>query len=212
MASFIRQEKADITRYLPSFLYKDAKYKAKCDAESQGHEEVRLLLEDLLKQFFVETATWGLDAWEEFLGIIKSSNSIKERRKAILNKINSNVVVTNDYLMELINKFIADDTGTFRENNDSTLDILLPDGKVTDFDGLVNALETYVPAHLAIRFVAYLKVDGSFYIGGIVQVNEHLRVDADTGYKTPELDPSDIYVAGLVSTYEKVAIKANINK
>jgi len=39
--------------------------------DAQGHEIDRLndTLDEILEQFFVDTATWGLELWEQFLGL-----------------------------------------------------------------------------------------------------------------------------------------------
>ena len=46
-------------------------------------------IEDTRNQFFVESATWGLDKWEKMLGISKNNNDIQTRRENIKAKMRS---------------------------------------------------------------------------------------------------------------------------
>ena len=46
-------------------------------------------IEDTRNQFFVESATWGLDKWESMLGISKNNNDIQTRRENIKAKMRS---------------------------------------------------------------------------------------------------------------------------
>ena len=55
MASFIRGDKVDLSKYLPAFLTKDPEFAAKLAAESAVHDEIRQELDDILNQFFVKT-------------------------------------------------------------------------------------------------------------------------------------------------------------
>ena len=46
-------------------------------------------IENTRNQFFVESATWGLDYWEKMLGISKNNNDIQTRRENIKAKMRS---------------------------------------------------------------------------------------------------------------------------
>lgn len=62
---FLRLERVNVMRYLPKFLAGDMSFKDVQDALSAEHERYRLLLPEITKQFFIETATWGLPSWED---------------------------------------------------------------------------------------------------------------------------------------------------
>ena len=65
----LRTYKVDVLRYLPKFLKNDGSFKATEDSLSEEHEKQRLLIIDICKQLFVESATWGLSDWERVYGI-----------------------------------------------------------------------------------------------------------------------------------------------
>ena len=84
----LRTYKVDVLRYLPKFLSKDSSFKATQDSLSEEHEKLRLLIIDICKQMFVETATWGLDDWERVYGIKTDKDlSLEKRRENLLIKI-----------------------------------------------------------------------------------------------------------------------------
>lgn len=107
--NFLRVLPVDLKRYLPQFLEQDPTFAETMESLSKEHEKQRLALMDITKQFFVTTATWGLDDWEDFLGITTDTNKTADaRRQAIIQKINGNNVVTLDFLTTLVNMYVAD--------------------------------------------------------------------------------------------------------
>lgn len=103
---WLRQNKVSILKYLPYFLSKDIRYKTTnntCDIE---HENIRLIINDLLNQLFIDTATWGLNYFEEFLNIIpKKDDDYKARRTRIKILLNAHDVSTIKFMTDLANKF-----------------------------------------------------------------------------------------------------------
>ena len=82
MSEFIRWKEVDILTYLPLFIAKDLEFKAMSDADSREHERIRLLLIELLKQDNIQSATYALDKWEEFVGIT-TKNDINSLQQSI---------------------------------------------------------------------------------------------------------------------------------
>ena len=150
MASFIREEKVDLSKYLPAFLTKDPEFAAKLAAESAVHDEIRQELDDILNQFFVATATWGLTYWEDFLDLPHDETlTDADRRSRIIQKINGSQTVTLDFMRTLINQYITSGDGDVEEkNSEYAMKFDIPLGNVTDSDALYSAIDTYIPAHL----------------------------------------------------------------
>lgn len=74
----------DLMQYLPPFYERSRVMKeiqAACATEI-GY--LRYALNDLLAQFFVSTATWGLDLWEAELGISTDRTKSYARRREVL--------------------------------------------------------------------------------------------------------------------------------
>lgn len=51
-------------------------------AGNNEHEKLRAAVADILNQLFVNTATWGLDLWEEFCGLQTNANDAYAQRRA----------------------------------------------------------------------------------------------------------------------------------
>ena len=89
MSDFIRWKEVDILTYLPLFIAKDLEFKAISDADSREHERIRLLLIELLKQDNIQSATYALSKWEEFVGISARNDSLHNRRSRVIAKLNN---------------------------------------------------------------------------------------------------------------------------
>ena len=164
--SWLRQGQVNILRYLPEFLQSEKEFKATADSCSLEHERIRLLLQDIFSQFFVETATWGLDDWERVLDIKDSSGSHEARRKKILLKLQSNQTSTVEYMTELCRRYFNKDTRlAIEEHNQQYAFKIVADNISYDYKGLIEALETYKPAHLAYFFVHFLDAELYKYLG-----------------------------------------------
>ena len=50
----------DILKYLPNFLSKDPMFHCAAETCNEEHDRLRLALQDLADNFFVNTATWAL--------------------------------------------------------------------------------------------------------------------------------------------------------
>lgn len=148
--NWMRQSIVDILQYLPAFLAHSQQFKATNDADSKEHDTIRIDLQDVLDQFYVNTATWGLDRWEELVVLpTDKDKDIVQRRVAVLNKLQPVPSVTEKLLKEIVNTYIANRSGSVKSiPEDYAVEIGYDGGQVTDFHALVDAVRTYIPAHL----------------------------------------------------------------
>lgn len=208
MASFIRDDKVNLSKYLPAFLTKDPEFAAKLAAESAAHEEVRQNLDDILKQFFVTTATWGLDDWEDFLGITTDTNkTVDARRQAIIQKINGNNVVTLEFLTRLVNTYVADGQAFIVDHPETySIDILYHGGQVLDYKGLETAVHTYIPAHLGFKLITYTTGTLIHHGAGTAQTYTKTAIDMVSGYAINVKDMAQYTAGAVVHHYKKTSI------
>ena len=157
---FLRNQPADLSRYLPKFLLSDANFKAVLNACTYEHEKYRLLLDDLSNQFYVDTATWGLADWERILALKPSpTDDYEKRRKRILLYLQSHQISTVEYLEKLADRYITNGTTHITEHNrDSFFNIFIDNADLknlrVDRAGLHEAMDLYKPAHLDYRLIA----------------------------------------------------------
>lgn len=221
---WLRQNKVSILKYLPYFLSKDIRYKTTnntCDIE---HENIRLIINDLLNQLFIDTATWGLDLWEQFLGLpIDKNTDYKTRRAKILSRMNNRQNVTLSFVNYLINLFVADKTGYAVEYPEKyLLEIMLPDNRVTDFKALEDILDIYIPAHIGWKYIGYVQpsgeeinidgiktIDNPIYIGGTMTSYFFTEIPADTTYEISNIEYAQCNVVGVVKRADIINILAD---
>lgn len=208
MASFIRDDKVNLSKYLPAFLTKDPEFAAKLATESAAHEEVRQNLDDILKQFFVTTATWGLDDWEDFLGITTDTNkTVDARRQAIIQKINGNNVVTLEFLTRLVNMYVADGQAFIVDHPETyNVDILYHGGQVLDYKALETAVHTYIPAHLGFKLITYTTGTLIHHGAGTAQTYTKTAIDMVSGYAINVKDMAQYTAGAVVHHYKKTSI------
>lgn len=131
----------------------------------KAEEEERNILfdeiEDTLKQFFVETATWGLEYWERMLEIKQNSNKgYEERRSVILAKMKIAQVSTVEAIRRLCLGFFNVTNAYVHEDNANYtfyVELENPNLEKGGLDDLCNSLNIYKPAHLGYRFIFTVK-------------------------------------------------------
>lgn len=161
---FLRLEKPDVKRYLPHFLNKDKTFKRLQEAFNSEHEIQRQQLIDLCKQFFVETATWGLDMWENVYQTHPPSGAdYASRRAMIITKMMGNQTMTKQTIELIINQFTSNGRGYVEEDTaPGTITIVLP-CTVKEPALLSRALNEMLPAHIRFEFqliLSDIEVDG----------------------------------------------------
>ena len=146
---FLRLEKVNVMRYLPKFLAGDMSFKDVQDTLSAEHERYRLFLPEITKQFFIETATWGLPSWEDAYQTNPPYDaSIDLRRTLVKAKMLGRQPATKRRIERLVNTFtkggdayVEEDVapGSFRLHFPSIM---------LWHEQLEEALDAAVPAHL----------------------------------------------------------------
>lgn len=148
--NFLRTVPVNLLRYLPKKLAKDIGFKNTLDICSNQHEKMRLKLMDIARQFFVSTATWGLNDWERVLAIPTVwSESYEVRRNRILLKLQGCQTSSLPFINALLNRYVMDSSGKILEHNETyTFEIIVDVDKVYDWKAMIEAIDVYKPAHL----------------------------------------------------------------
>lgn len=204
----LRNDKVDISQYLPKFLEKDKVMLHMLAACSAQHEKQRLILADLSNQFFVQTATWGLSEWERLVGIeTDESRRLEDRRTEVLRRLRPPESVTEAFLTKLVNQYVSDQQAAVLSHPESySIDILYHGGQVLDYAKLRDAVNTYIPAHIGYKLVTITKADLEYHGAGTVQSYSKQAVDMTTTYHNEAADSSR-YIAGIVAqNYKQISI------
>ncbi len=131
-------------------------------AENAEVARLNASINDLLTQFNVATATWGLREWERIVGITTDvSKPLGERRSVVIARLRGAGVVTVARVENVAEAFQGGDIEVVERYADYTivLKFVSDYGVPSNIDDLTAILREIIPAHLAIeyefKFVTY---------------------------------------------------------
>lgn len=181
---FLRLVPVNLNRYLPRFIYKDKRFANIQKVLSDEHERQRLQQIDVEKQFFIDTATWGLDDWEKFTGIVTDKNlDIPIRRQRIKTKLNRAISVDESFIKSLVNGFLNDNSAEIITHNEQYyFDVIFDKDSCYDMKGLIAALELYKPAHLGYKRYEVQNLQQNLFVAGGIGLAETTEIGIDTSY------------------------------
>lgn len=164
---WMRQSRMDILKYLPHFLSKDPMFHCTAETCNEEHDRLRLALQDLADNFFVNTATWALLLYESFLGIKPSDGDSDEfRRQRILFKLQHVDVSTKDFMNSIINLYSAGHIEEVNEEYYFKVYCIMNGKDTTTLQKLITQLNIYKPAHLGYAIYLGYSWNGKIYWNG----------------------------------------------
>lgn len=164
---WMRQSRMDILKYLPNFLSKDPMFHCAAETCNEEHDRLRLALQDLADNFFVNTATWALPLYESFLGIKSSDGDSDEfRRQRILFKLQHVDVSTKDFMNSIINLYSVGHIEEVNEEYYFKVYCIMNGKDTTTLQKLITQLNIYKPAHLGYAIYLGYSWNGKIYWNG----------------------------------------------
>ena len=108
-------------------------------------------VENTLNQFFVDSATYGLDKWESMLGISKNTFDIQTRRENIKAKMRSRGTTTVSVIKNICEAYSNGKVEVIVNHSDYSfvIDFIDTIGIPKAFDELDKAINEIKPCHLA---------------------------------------------------------------
>lgn len=143
--------------YLPKHFAESPEIVAILEDGDRRFGELDSAMDDVLNQFFVETATWGLDKWEGEIEIHPTTTDFPARRNQIISKLISQTPTNYKVLENEVNRFLSSPTSRVRLiKGRYAMEITIP---LTDINEWLPAestknIEDMKPAHLAALFLA----------------------------------------------------------
>lgn len=171
---FLRTADPDVMRYLPKFLAEDEHFAVVQDSHSKEHGIQKELLADIARQFFVDTATWGLDTWERIYKTEPPIDASYELRRALIKtKMLGRQVMTKANTELIVNQYVDNGKGYVIEDYaPGAIKVVMP-GRVDYPDALVKALNEMLPAHLGVSYELVVNdtdKDGNIDLNGGVTI------------------------------------------
>lgn len=142
--------------YIPAFIAGQEPIRSVLASIGQSTGSMMADIKDVLNQCFVDTATWGLKYWEQYLEIpVNESKPVSYRRSVIKAKLRGAGTTTKAKVQETAESF---------ENGDVEVSVVPAENKVrikftgiygtppniNDFDKAINQI---IPAHLLVEYL-----------------------------------------------------------
>lgn len=149
------QIRKDVIDYVPRWYEQFPEVIEILDARAEEFIKLNTEIKDVLDQFFVNRATWGLDAWEKVFGITHSEpRSYEERRSVIKSHMRGAGTTTLTMIKSVAESY---DGGEVEVENDPenyvvTITFIGTRGVPSNLSDTERALREIIPAHLAIEF------------------------------------------------------------
>ena len=108
-------------------------------------------VEKTLEQFFVDSATYGLDYWEKMLGISKNNNDIQTRRENIKAKMRSRGTTSVSVIKNICEAYSNGEVDVIVNHSDYSfvIDFVGSIGIPKAFAELDKTIDEIKPCHLA---------------------------------------------------------------
>ena len=108
-------------------------------------------VEKTLEQFFVDSATYGLDYWEKMLGISKNNNDIQTRRENIKARMRSRGTTTVSVIKNICEAYSNGEVDIIVNHSDYSfvIDFIGSIGIPRAFEELDKTINEIKPCHLA---------------------------------------------------------------
>jgi hypothetical protein len=145
----------EMLTYLPLYYQTSRIIRAILQTEGIEFDKLRQALDETLNQFFVNTATWSLDTWEEELGLpITPDQPIDERRSKIISRIRGIGTATIAIVKNVAESYVNGTIDIVEDFKAYTIIVQFVDirGIPPNLDDLKAALRAVVPAHLDIKY------------------------------------------------------------
>ena len=135
---------------LPSFYDNDIT-KPIQDSFSVEANSINDEVENTLNQFFVDSATFGLDYWEKMLGISKNNNDIQTRRENIKAKMRSRGTTSIEVIKNICEAYSYGEVEIIVNHSNYSFEINFVGsiGVPKAFDELDKTINEIKPCHLA---------------------------------------------------------------
>ncbi|MFD1885921.1 putative phage tail protein [Paenibacillus wenxiniae] len=161
-AAFSSPKGAELFSYLPAYYERSRIMRVDTDRKGAEMDALYDALDETFQQFFVRTATWGIDRWERELGIVSDTTKPLEQRRAVAeSKLRGGGKFSG---AQVKNVAAAYERGavqvTFQPSTWSfTITFLDTIGVPPNLSDLQAMIEQMKPAHLLARYIfRYLRI------------------------------------------------------
>lgn len=144
--------------------------------EDREFSKLYASIDDLLLQYRVSTATWGLREWERILAMPPTPNSsIETRRARILARLRGTAPATLANMLAIINAHVPSQGNEIIELPEpGVVEFVINANKPYNYSALASDIAMYIPAHLSYRVATASRSHA--YIAACPQVGVEITV------------------------------------
>lgn len=158
----------EVKKELPRFYDQIKDFTELVKADAKVLVDLQNSVDEVLDQLFIETATWGLDRWEEFFGISPDpAKPIDQRRSVLKSKVRGAGVTTATLIKEVAESWYNGTIEVTELPGMIEIKFLSNYGVPENLEDVERALRNIIPAHLGIKFefkyVLYRHLSGIAY-------------------------------------------------
>ncbi|WPP40431.1 putative phage tail protein [Paenibacillus hunanensis] len=154
-ASFASVKGAELFSYLPAYYERSRIMRLDMDRKGTEMDALYDALDETFQQFFVRTATWGIDLWEQELGIVPDETKPLEQRRAVVeSKLRGGGKFSGAQVKNVAEAY---DGGRVQvsfqpERWNFTIQFVDTHGIPPNLNDLKQAIEELKPAHLSVEY------------------------------------------------------------
>ncbi len=154
-ASFASVKGAELFSYLPAYYERSRIMRVDMDRKGTEMDALYDALDETFQQFFVRTATWGIDLWEQELGIVQDATKPLEQRRAVAeSKLRGGGKFSGAQVKNVAEAY---DGGRVQvsfqpERWNFTIQFVDTHGIPPNLNDLKQAIEELKPAHLSVEY------------------------------------------------------------
>lgn len=150
-----RNLKTSMQDALPSYYDRSRIVANLLEREAAELESLNASIAEVLDQFFIDTATWGLSHWERICDIkTDETKPYAQRRSVLKSKLRGIGTVTVDLIQDVAEAYLGGEVQVEELPSLYTIKVTFV-GKLgipPNLDDIKNVLRDIIPAHLAIQF------------------------------------------------------------
>lgn len=142
-------------------------------------KEMKFIEGDFINQMFPQTATWGLDLWEDEYGIVTdTSKTLEQRRQYLIGVMFKNRPMTPYRIKQLVYAVTGLENDVEESTAPNTVTICIY-GYIKNLTELKTVLDKKLPAHLNYEFkmAEIEKIETTSYSGFGVHEFEKINVE-----------------------------------
>lgn len=159
-----RDIKTSLITYIPSYYYNSKVVEEIIKVDAGELELLNENVRDVLNQFFVERASWGLETWERIVGVPAGDEdlTLEQRRSIVKSKLRGLGAVTATMIKSVAESFENGEVDVTEkpENYEIIITFVGKRGIPNNLEGIKSAIYDIIPAHLGAKFIlTYLYFD-----------------------------------------------------